>query len=279
MKCAVLCLLLVCCLHARRAEAAPRTRVARESCDRTLADIAAAVGAAASIGNPQTRDAWIERFAASVPSGARVIDVSAGVKPYAHLWSHVDYSTHEFEGNKNVIDAFRGETPTSVKSHDYAGDITHTTAPAASFDVVILTEVLEHVPEPILAIKELVRLCKPGGTILVTSPFTSGSHQEPYHFYAGFSPNWYKWVAARHGLVVEAIESQGDYFKLMAQEVGKPLRGARLPGVPQRAVERLVEVTSEYLLKLSAAYGDGSPARVPWASDQAIGFMVRFKKV
>jgi len=278
MKRAALCLLLVC-LHACGAQSSSRTRARRESCDRTLADIAAAAEGVASIGNPSTRDAWMQRFAQSVPAGARVIDVSAGAKPYAHLWTHVDYLTHEFDGNDRVIDAFRGESGASAKKHDFSGDVTRTTAPSASFDVVILTEVLEHVPEPILAVKELARLCKPGGSILVTAPFTSGSHQEPYHFYAGFSPNWYKHVARKYGLRIESIASQGDYFKLMAQEVGRSLTcGGRLRGVPQRAIERLVGVASEYLLKLSSAFGDGSASKAECASQFAIGYMVHFKK-
>jgi hypothetical protein len=113
-----------------------------ESCDRTLADIAAAAEGVASIGNPSTMDAWMLRVAQSVPEGARVIDVSAGAKPYAHLWKHTKYFTHEFESNNRVIDTFRGECEASAKRHDFSGDVTRTTAPSAAFDIVILTEVL-----------------------------------------------------------------------------------------------------------------------------------------
>jgi 2-polyprenyl-6-hydroxyphenyl methylase/3-demethylubiquinone-9 3-methyltransferase len=40
----------------------------------------------------------------------------------------------------------------------------------ASFDVVLSTEVLEHTPDPKRGLRELARVVKPGGTLLVTTP-------------------------------------------------------------------------------------------------------------
>ena len=125
-------------------------------------DIEEATGVPAQIGNPGTRDAWIQRFAASTPAGATVIDVSAGSKPYKQYWSHTHYYTHEFSGNTEIVDIFRAETKASKKDHDFGGDITKTSAPSEEFDVVVLTEVLEHVPEPLEAIREMTRLAKSG---------------------------------------------------------------------------------------------------------------------
>jgi hypothetical protein len=52
------------------------------------------------------------------------------------------------------VDALRGESGSRKDLggvHDFVGDITATGAPAAAFDVVLLTEVLEHVPRPLEA--------------------------------------------------------------------------------------------------------------------------------
>ena len=159
----------------------------------------ASEGIKAEVGNPSTRDAWMARHAAAVPSESEVLDVSSGARPYRHLWSHCCYKSHEFNGNINIVDAARGEYKRLKKNldetHDYVGDITSTGAPSSSFDVVILTEVLEHVPRPLDAIAELARVAKPGGSIFVSAPFTSGSHQQPFHFASGFSPEWYNHVA------------------------------------------------------------------------------------
>ncbi len=42
--------------------------------------------------------------------------------------------------------------------------------PDASFDLVVSSECIEHTPEPRRALAEMVRVVKPGGVIIVTSP-------------------------------------------------------------------------------------------------------------
>ncbi len=75
---------------------------------------------------------------------------------------------------------------------DYVCDITQIPVEPATFDVVLCTEVLEHHPEPINVVAELARVLKPGGVLLLTAPLGSGIHQEPYHFYGGYTPFWYR---------------------------------------------------------------------------------------
>jgi len=242
-------------------------------------DIEQATGVPAQIGNPDTRDAWIQRFAASTPAGATVIDVSAGAKPYKQYWSHTHYYTHEFSGNNEIVDAFRAETKASKKDHDFGGDITKTSAPSEEYDVVVLTEVLEHVPEPLEAIREMTRLAKRGGSILVTAPFTSGTHQAPYHFYAGFGPNCYRYAAKKNNLQIISMRSQSDYFKLMAQEIPRSLScGGLLPGVDKQRVIELAGLVSKYLLQLSTLKGDASAKKARCADQFTIGWMVHFVK-
>lgn len=201
-----------------------------------------------------------------------------------HLWRHCEYFSHEFAGNTEIIDTFRGEaiekSVTALReAHDFLGEIHNTTAPSNSFDVVILTEVLEHVPEPLRAIKELARVAKRGGHIIVTSPFTSGSHQQPYHFSSGYSPEFYQYAAKLYGLSVSEIASQGDYFKLMAQEIGRVLMcGGSVPGAEKDDVERLKTIASSYLLQLSALFGDKSGNKAACADQFTIGWMVHYIK-
>ena len=116
------------------------------------------------IGNPDTRDAWIKKKAVDLckpNENFSILDVSAGAKPYQHLWlkAGCKYFSNEFGGNVDIVDNFRGEKQKNdlSKMHDYIGtDITNTGAPSNSFDITVLTEVLEHLPEPALAIPELV---------------------------------------------------------------------------------------------------------------------------
>lgn len=234
------------------------------------------------IGNPDTRDAWIKQKAVTLcgsAAGSSILDVSAGNKPYQTVWQKAGckYFSNEFGGNVDLIDNFRGESQKNdLKSkHDYIGtDITNTNAPSNTFDIAVLTEVLEHLPEPAKSIPELVRVIKPGGHILVTAPFTSGSHQLPYHFSSGYPREWYQYVAKKNNLEIVEIETQGDYFKLMAQEFHRALTcEPALPEADPVFMKEMIDKVPFHFLARSEKYGKGS-----CGNQFTIGFMAHFRK-
>ena len=51
------------------------------------------------------------------------------------------------------------------------------------FDVIFIYEVLEHVDKPFEASNELFRVLKPGGTLLLSTPFIFGIHDGPYDYW------------------------------------------------------------------------------------------------
>src|SRR5690348_7524984 len=55
-------------------------------------------------------------------------------------------------------------------------DVQNIALPTESEDCVICLEVLEHVADPFAAARELVRIIKPGGTLLLTVPFLTSYH-------------------------------------------------------------------------------------------------------
>lgn len=62
---------------------------------------------------------------------------------------------------------------------DYYGDICNNNSaiiPDGTFDIIICTEVLEHVANPFDAVKELNRMLKSGGYLFVTTPFNFRIH-------------------------------------------------------------------------------------------------------
>lgn len=48
-----------------------------------------------------------------------------------------------------------------------------------SIDIVMLSNVLEHTPDPWLLVRESARVLKPGGMLIGTVPFIAHEHQEP----------------------------------------------------------------------------------------------------
>jgi len=63
-----------------------------------------------------------------------------------------------------------GEAPPSAKAQVVVGDALALPYADASFDAVIASEILEHIPDDGTAIAELIRVLRPGGTLAVTVP-------------------------------------------------------------------------------------------------------------
>jgi SAM-dependent methyltransferase len=67
-----------------------------------------------------------------------------------------------------MVDA--GEAPAVGMADAAVGDATRLPFPSNTFDKIIASEVMEHIPDDTGALDELVRVLKPGGTLAVTVP-------------------------------------------------------------------------------------------------------------
>lgn len=81
--------------------------------------------------------------------------------------------------------------------------------PAETFDLVICEQVLEHVVDPWRAVRTLRELCRPGGHVLVSTPFLVRVHKEPSDFWR-FTPDGLRVLLESADLEVVALESWGN---------------------------------------------------------------------
>jgi SAM-dependent methyltransferase len=88
-----------------------------------------------------------------------------------------------------------------------------------SFQNILCTEVLEHLPYPDRAIAEFARILKYNGRLILAAPFWSPTHFAPFHFCTGFSPYWYQRILADHGFEILEIRRNGNYFTSVLQEM------------------------------------------------------------
>ncbi|KID30614.1 class I SAM-dependent methyltransferase [Prauserella rugosa] len=111
--------------------------------------------------------------------GTRVIDVGCGAGRHAFEAYRRGADVVAFDRDEPALAevetmfaamAAEGEAPEGARATTVAGDALALPYPEASFDCVIASEILEHVPEDERAIAELVRVTRPGGTVAVTVP-------------------------------------------------------------------------------------------------------------
>jgi ubiquinone/menaquinone biosynthesis C-methylase UbiE len=164
------------------------------------------------------RDQWVAAKASSLAPGTRVLDAGAGQCQYRQLFSHCEYKTQDFAGYVGTSAGSQVEA-WDYGHIDYVSDITNIPVPDGSFDVVLCTEVLEHVARPIETLQELGRILAPKGRLFLTAPLSSGLHQQPYHYYGGFSPHFYKKFLPEFGFDTVDILPTGGLMKHVGQEV------------------------------------------------------------
>jgi SAM-dependent methyltransferase len=111
--------------------------------------------------------------------GDRVLDVGAGFGRHAFEVARrggdvvaLDWAADEVERTRATIGAMvdGGEIPIERFVGVLRGDATHLPFDDDSFDVVITSEVLEHVQDDVAAISEMARVLKPGGAFAATVP-------------------------------------------------------------------------------------------------------------
>jgi 2-polyprenyl-3-methyl-5-hydroxy-6-metoxy-1,4-benzoquinol methylase len=108
-----------------------------------------------------------------ISSGAKVLNVGSGGEMQAIV---------EAMAAKNGFTVMNTDVDPARKP-DVVDDITKSSFPDANFDAVVIMEVLEHVVDPIRAASEIHRLLKPGGALILSTPFIFPLHDRPYDFY------------------------------------------------------------------------------------------------
>jgi SAM-dependent methyltransferase len=175
--------------------------------------------------NELNRHEAVQHWLASLPAGASVLDAGAGVQRYRSYAAHLAYTSQDFGDYKGGESFGQKQSPRWDASRcDLLCDITSLPVVDGYFDHVLCTEVFEHLPEPQLALRELSRVLKPGGSMLLTAPFRALYHQDPYFFYSGFSRYWYEHHAQACGLIIAGLEPNGSYFRDVAQELDRILK-------------------------------------------------------
>lgn len=175
--------------------------------------------------NQEARNEFVIGALKSIPPGKVLLDAGCGSQVYRKYCDHLVYKAQDF--GQFEVDHTPSMSGWNEKYQygkiDYLGDIWNINEKNATFDVILCTEVFEHIPYPIETIKEFSRLLKANGQLILTAPANCLRHMDPYFFYSGFSNRWYEKILRENGFTINKIIPQGDYYSWMRAEVGRTM--------------------------------------------------------
>jgi SAM-dependent methyltransferase len=117
-----------------------------------------------------------------VPAGGRILDFGCADVPYRGFFGDdVDYVAADLPGNPHATLLLHDDGTVPV--------------PDASFDAVLSTQVLEHVLDPALYLRECARVLRPGGRLLLSTHGIFVYHPDPVDLW--------RWTSAGLRHVVE----------------------------------------------------------------------------
>ena len=102
-----------------------------------------------------------------------------------------------------------------AKRPDVVADIQALPFRAGAFDSVKATEILEHVPEPMAALRECRRVVQASGHVVITAPFLERLHGDPFD-YGRYTETMWRRMLAEANLAPVSITPQGGYFTHLA---------------------------------------------------------------
>lgn len=186
--------------------------------------------------NEITRVKWLERILGEIPKGSRILDAGCGEQQFRRFCSHLVYVGQDFSAYDGKGDQHGLQTGSWDQTKlDIVCDIVSVPEPDGSFDAIMCTEVLEHVPDPVAVLREFSRLLKPEGYLILTAPFCSLTHFAPFHFSTGFNHYWYTSHLATLGFSVLETQANGNYFEYVAQEIHRTISMAKRYSSPPAA--------------------------------------------
>ena len=133
-------------------------------------------------------DRHVSDFGRIVGHRRLVLDVGSGSSPYKEAFAREIYVSMDIDSQSNV---------------DIIGDVCCLPFKGDTADVIVLTEVLEHVRDTREGFRELNRVLSQGGYLVLTIPLLWGIHDRV---------DYYRWTDA--GLKVQLAEYGFDVLKL-----------------------------------------------------------------
>jgi SAM-dependent methyltransferase len=161
------------------------------------------------------RPLWLALAEKLGTCSGRILDVGCGMQPYRPL---IGPGMSEYIGLDQAGPLAAPSVIGSAESLPFE---------AESFDVVVATQVFEHLPHPQTAVGEAARVLRPGGRLIITVPGVWPTHEAP-HDYWRFTRHGLVELIQCHGLRCEELRSLGGTWATIGQMANLELAPVQL---------------------------------------------------
>jgi SAM-dependent methyltransferase len=160
-------------------------------------------------------------------AGDKVLDLGCGFGRHAFEAARRGASVVALDAGRDEVEGVAGTFAAMVDAGELAegslhanvvqGDALHLPFPEATFDVVICSEVLEHIPDDVGAMGELARVLRPGGTMAITVPrfgpeLVNWALSDEYHNVPGGHIRIYRRSVLEERLSSTGMKVKGHHF-------------------------------------------------------------------
>jgi SAM-dependent methyltransferase len=156
--------------------------------------------------NPRRRyiELFVQRFSKKTLQNSKVLDAGAGPCPYKKFFNHTKYEATDFSDPYKIL--------------NFVCNLEKIPKPSSYYDLIVSTEVLEHVENPENVIKEFYRILKPTGKLFLTTPQQFMIHQAPYNFFY-FTKYGLESLLKKSGFKKFKVSPMGGYFSALADMI------------------------------------------------------------
>lgn len=167
---------------------------------------------------------WLEEFirraAQSTSKQSLVLDAGAGEGYYQSLFARARYHATDLCKVEKIYPGLH-----------FVSDLAHIPIQDEAYDLIICTQVLEHVPQPEVVLGEFFRVLKPSGQLWFSAPFFFPEHEVPYDFYR-YTRYGLQFLLESRGFQIQELDWLDGYFASLGFQMRMAARLLSLSPAP-----------------------------------------------
>jgi 2-polyprenyl-3-methyl-5-hydroxy-6-metoxy-1,4-benzoquinol methylase len=170
---------------------------------------------------------------------SKILDAGCGFGMYSMILAEKGFTMDSIDVDKIRTDELLRMTEEfpviSDRIHVFTGSLTQLPFTDNTYDLLICSEVIEHIPDHLKAIHELSRTLKPGGKLILTVPYSSAFNMQHYKRFAherpGYKKNELRQLFAAESLELETAKYYEHWLGTRLFNVFNKLHSPALMGI------------------------------------------------